>query len=352
MSEPVKMLYLPKTMSNWPWPRKINLHYEEVSAESNAWFHGFKTLTKHSQDAFDKCDVGRLASLTYPSALHQEHLRTGCDLMNLFFVIDEYTDVESASVVREMVDVVIDALNNPHKERPEEEIVLGQVAKEFWELAITNASLASQKHFIESFTDHVNSIVLQAEDRDNNKICTIDEYLETRRENVGARPSFFIGELHLNLPDQAFYHPTVKEQEYLIADLLVLDNDIVSFNREQATGDVRHNILTIFMHQFSIDFDGAMKWVCEYHAEIEAKFLDIVKKVPSFGPEVDGELAEYIESIANSPRGNYCWSFEGGQYFGKRGFEIQTTRLVPLMPKIQRDTNLKTDHVVVSLVEL
>ena len=32
--------------------------------------------------------------------------------MNLFFVIDEYTDVEPAHVVCEMVDVIIDALNN------------------------------------------------------------------------------------------------------------------------------------------------------------------------------------------------------------------------------------------------
>ncbi|KAG5734863.1 hypothetical protein E4T56_gene618 [Termitomyces sp. T112] len=54
-----------------------------------------------------------------------EHLRTGCDLMNLFFVIDEYTDVEPAPVVR---DIVIDALNIPNKPRPKEEIILGRIA--------------------------------------------------------------------------------------------------------------------------------------------------------------------------------------------------------------------------------
>ena len=50
--------------------------------------------------------------------------------MNLFFVIDEYTDVEPAHVVREMVDVVIDALNNPDKPRPDGEILLGEVARQ------------------------------------------------------------------------------------------------------------------------------------------------------------------------------------------------------------------------------
>jgi hypothetical protein len=50
--------------------------------------------------------------------------------MNVFFVIDEYTDVESADVVREMVDIVIDAMNNPHKLRPKDEILLGEVTRQ------------------------------------------------------------------------------------------------------------------------------------------------------------------------------------------------------------------------------
>ena len=53
---------------------------------------------------------------------------------------------------------------------------------------------------------------------------TIDSYFQTRRENIGARPSYVPGELHLDLPDEAFDHPVVKELEYYIADLIILDN--------------------------------------------------------------------------------------------------------------------------------
>ena len=59
-------LYLPNTMTEWPWPRKISPYYEEVTAESNAWLKSFKPFTPASQYAFDKCDVGRLAALMYP----------------------------------------------------------------------------------------------------------------------------------------------------------------------------------------------------------------------------------------------------------------------------------------------
>ncbi|RPD67494.1 terpenoid synthase [Lentinus tigrinus ALCF2SS1-7] len=341
-----KYLYLPETMADWPWPRKINPYYEEVTAESNAWFKTFKPFTPESQYAYDKCDFGRLASLAYPDAL-----RTGVDLMNVFFVVDEYTDVEPAPVVREMIGIVIDALHNPDKPRPEGEIMLGEVTRQFWARGRTTATPEAAKHFVEAFTDYLNSVIVQAEDRDNDTIRTIDSYLETRRQNIGARPSYVPGELHLSIPDEAFYHPVIKELEYLCADLIILDNDIASYNKEQATGDDRHNILTIAMHQFNTDFDSAMDWVANYHKEVEMRFLDALKRVPSWGPEVDKQVAVYIEHLANWPRCNDCWNFESGRYFGSRGREYQKTRLVPMLPKRPQNPNLRRENVEVPLVD-
>lgn len=60
-----------------------------------------------------------------------EHLRTGCDLMNVFFVVDEYTDVESTEMVREMIGIVIDALHNPEKPRLEGEVLLGELTRQY-----------------------------------------------------------------------------------------------------------------------------------------------------------------------------------------------------------------------------
>ena len=88
-----------------------------------------------------------LASLSYPcfpkgesfgtnrrrtAAAHRvsDHLRVGCDLIHLYFLIDEYTDIEPAPIVREMADIVFDAFNNPDKPRPEGEVILGEVARQ------------------------------------------------------------------------------------------------------------------------------------------------------------------------------------------------------------------------------
>ena len=89
-----------------------------------------------------------LASLAYPSAtkgivilrsvarrshidaVTVDQLRAGCDLMNLFFVFDEYSDVEDEHTVQTFADVIMDALRNPHKARPAGEPVLGEIARQ------------------------------------------------------------------------------------------------------------------------------------------------------------------------------------------------------------------------------
>jgi hypothetical protein len=50
--------------------------------------------------------------------------------MQLFFVLDEYSDVEETPNVVEMVNIIKDALHNPDKPRPEKEILLGELARQ------------------------------------------------------------------------------------------------------------------------------------------------------------------------------------------------------------------------------
>lgn len=77
---------------------------------------------------------------------------------------------------------------------------------------------------IESFTAYLESVVQQANDRDENVIRSIDSYFENRRQNIGIRPSYVPLELGLDLPDHVFYHPVIEELSLYIADMVILDN--------------------------------------------------------------------------------------------------------------------------------
>ena len=50
--------------------------------------------------------------------------------MNLFFVIDEHTDVLDAAGVRALADISMNALLNPTKPRPDRESVIGEMTKQ------------------------------------------------------------------------------------------------------------------------------------------------------------------------------------------------------------------------------
>ena len=118
---------------------------------------------------------------------------------------------------------------------------------------------------------------------------------------------------------------------------------MTSYNREQATDDDHYSIFTVVMRQFGLSLPDAVGWASERHKEIEEKFLDDLRNVPSWGDHIDSQDAIYIENIARWPRGNDCWSFEGARYHGSKGLEVQKTRYVSLLPKRKINTHLHKD---------
>ncbi|KAJ6535981.1 terpenoid synthase [Mycena vulgaris] len=330
MPEPTSIEFvLPNTMATWPWQRRINPYFEIVKVESEAWFRTFNAFTPKAQKAFEKCDFCRLASLAYP-ALSKERLRTGCDLMMLFFTFDEYTDVLSAHEVRKYADIVMDALRNPGKPRPQGETVVGEVARQFWALGIQTATPLAQRHFLQTFEDYIYSVVDQASDRENNLIRGTEEYIRLRRRTIGLHPSYPMQELGMDLVDEVYNHPIVDQLRRIAVDIVLLDNDICSYKKELAAGDYTHNIVTIIMHEEETDLSGAMEWVAARRESLASEFIDLYKMVPSFGGDIDAQAREYVEGIANWPRANDSWIFESGRYFGSEGLKVQKNRKVIL----------------------
>ncbi|KAK0443676.1 terpenoid synthase [Desarmillaria tabescens] len=313
------VIRLPDTLVYWPWSRRINSHYEEVKRESGTWFCSFRAFGPEVKSAFDRCDF--------------KHLRTVCDMMNLFFVFDEYTDNATPEVVRQYADIVMHAIRNPTKPRPKDEVILGVVAQEFWALGIKSASRTSRERFVESFGHYTDSVVQQAKDRHHRYIRNIEDYFDVRRLTIGAYPPYAMLELGYGLPDEVFYHPTVVSLRNLSCDLLIMDNDLASYNKEQALEEHPHNIIASVMNELSCDLGQALSWVEEHYRSIRAQFLTLWTKIPSWGPEIDDLASRYLHGIGNWVRADYCWCFESERYFGSNGRAVQKHRLVTLMPK-------------------
>ncbi|THH19394.1 hypothetical protein EW146_g1751 [Bondarzewia mesenterica] len=332
MAQSAVKIFIPDTVAKWPWPRHLNPHYAEVKKESAAWAANFQAFSPKAQHAFNRCDFNLLASLAYPLA-DKERLRTGCDLMNLFFVIDEYSDVAGEAEVREQKNIIMDALCNPHKPRPRGEWIGGEVARQYWERAIPTASPQSQRRFIKTFDEYLDSVVEQAADRSTAHTRDVKSYLNIRRNTIGAKPSFALLELDMDLPDDIIQHPAIQNLTMATIDMLCIGNDIVSYNLEQARGDASHNIVTIIMDELKTDIEGAMLWVAEYHTKLEEKFFENLGAVPKWGEPIDVQVNRYCDGLGNWVRANDQWSFESERYFGTKGPQIMQSRCITLMPK-------------------
>ncbi|KZV87197.1 terpenoid synthase [Exidia glandulosa HHB12029] len=284
----------------------------------------------------------------HSNSLVAEEIRVGCDLMNLFFLIDEYTDRQPREVVQTTCDIVLDALNNPEKPRPEGEILVGPVAQLFWQNAIKHSTPEARRFFMKTFSLYLDSVIVQADNRDKNYVRTIQEYIDMRRDNIGLRPSIFIGTTSGKTPrtTMLFWVP-VATRECVCGELVLAGSDMVSFNKEQASDDAECNIVTVIMQNLRTDYLGAIEWIVREHKRLQRVFLELAASLPQrlrddgveVTPRTEEQLGLYIEHMAQWPRANKQWSFESGRYFGDKGLEIQETRLVRKLPKRASDDN-------------
>jgi Delta6-protoilludene synthase len=74
--------------------------------------------------------------------------------------------------------------------------------------------------------------VQQSFDRTHSHIRDIASYFDVRRDTIGAKPSFAINEVHFNLPDHVIEHPIIKSLTASCIDMLIIGNDLCSYNVE------------------------------------------------------------------------------------------------------------------------
>jgi hypothetical protein len=94
----------------------------------------------------------------------------------------------------------------------------------FWALACKTASVTAKRRFLLHYEEYVEAVIQQAEDRDKDHIRSIPEYLDLRRRTIGAKPSFDLLLLPLELPDHILDHPVITELAQLSIDMIILAN--------------------------------------------------------------------------------------------------------------------------------
>ncbi|KAL0947618.1 hypothetical protein HGRIS_013708 [Hohenbuehelia grisea] len=322
---------LPDTLSRWPWQRHLNPHYEKIKMESDSWVEGFGLLEPAPQMAFNACNF--IASLFYPK-IDGPMLRFACDLMQLFFIYEEFSDSAGEQDAKKLAEDVMNAMRNSAAQPPVDEHVVAQMARELWLSIPDGVNETPKQRFLDTFDAYVSAVTQEAYDRSIHLVRDVQAYLELRRLTIGIYPSIALLEFVLDLPEEVLEHKAIEEQRALAIDMILICNDICSYNVEQSKGEASHNFIVILMRELQVDIAGAMDWLSAHHKTLVDRFLVQMASLPSLGADLDQRVQQYVNGLGDIVRGNDCWSFESERYFGKHGREIQKHRVVTLSPAI------------------
>jgi hypothetical protein len=109
--------------------------------------------------------------------------------------------------------------------------------------------------------------------------------------------------------------------------------DILSFNAEQARGDI-HNAVIVVMQEQTLSIQDAMDFVGAWYRETVEEFCTAMRDLPPCrSVAMRNGVKMYVAAIANWVTSNYEWSLRSGRYFAVGQDPAEIGWVVPLMER-------------------
>ncbi|KAJ8480777.1 hypothetical protein ONZ51_g6432 [Trametes cubensis] len=350
---------LPDLVGHCHFPLSYHPNGDAVAAESVKWLdEGCPELSPKARKALYGLQAGELTAYCYTTC-SAERLRVVSDFMNYLFHLDNISDGMMRTGTEELSDVVMNALwfpdryeptRCPRKMQPAAEPSAGKMARDYWLRCIRDAKPGPQARFKENLELFFEAVHQQARDREAGIIPDLESYMNVRRDTSGCKPVFDLIEyaVDIDLPDFVVTHPVIQALNQGANDLVTWSNDIFSYNVEQARGDT-HNMIPILMELQGLDLQSAVDFVGGLCKQTIDAFVENQRNLPSFGPELDRDVALYVQGMQDWIVGSLHWSFMTERYFGTSGAEIKKNRIVRLLPRKDADGDAVARDVISDL---
>ncbi|GLA72902.1 terpene cyclase [Aspergillus tubingensis] len=304
-----------------------NQHYQAVRAESEQWLIKACKFDTNMAKSVHKTDFGYFMAIVAPDAKEDE-LRTLFDWGN-WVPFDNGELKEDLDGVRRMMDELLAVMNNETTFRPKDPLVVA--FKSIWDrLSESDCSTGTLRRFAKSMQDYseacIQQVIMQTKFQ-GSETLSVDEFIAWRRASIATMPIIALFEYAygLNIPDEVFECSSIKELERVSTEVAAIQNDIVSYRKEQLL-DENSNLIKIYLRDgFSVQaaFDEAGKLLATCYRDWYLALADL----PSWGEDVDAQVQTYIEGLQNVVLANIHWSFRAERYW-KSNAEIQKDRTI------------------------
>jgi hypothetical protein len=174
---------------------------------------------------------------------------------------------------------------------------------------------AQMRDFIEGNRAYFDAMFWEAGNRARGVPPDEPTYL-AMRPAAGAVPSFFAliePFERIALPPEVRRHGAVSRLAPLAGDLICWINDLLSYEKERATGDFHNLVMVYERHRSLPPGAAAFAAVSAVNAGV-AELERLAAALPSFGPAQDRALSRYLEVLRSVIRVTLHWTHESTRY--------------------------------------
>lgn len=308
-----------------PFPSQINKHVDVLEEYAFEWVTRFNLLANESTyKRFCKSKFFLLAASAYPYS-NLEELKIASDWLSWVFIWDDQCDLSDLGKKPEVLKVFhkrfIEILNGV--EVTSQDIALTLALSNLKERTLARGSLTLFHHFISSFEKWLQGCIDEATIRAQGIVPDFDTYMMIRKSSVGVDAFLALTEFchNLTIPDFLRKNETVLKLQFLTGHIIACCNDIFSASREMSNGDV-NNLVLVLHYKQQFPLNRAIHRVVEMHNSAIQTMIDLETSIPTFGAEVDAELAKYILGMHAWIRSNHDWYSQTGRYQSLERLEL------------------------------
>ncbi|KAG2128257.1 isoprenoid synthase domain-containing protein [Suillus clintonianus] len=330
-SEPSEFIVLPDLLGDCHYRLRVNPHYDMVSRASEQWLFDEGRLVEPEITKFVGLRAGYLTAACYPDA-DPFHLQVCSDFMNWSWKMDDWLDEFDVDSVLGMRECCISAFRDPinfHTNR-----TAGKMCKSFFSRFRETGGPGCTERLIHTTDLYFIAAAKEVDHPAKGHIHDLESYITFRRDTSGCKCCFALIEYaaQIDLPDEVVSHPVMMATEGAANDHVSWVNDICSYNVEQSR-NVSHNLIALLMRERGLDLQDAVDYSGQMCKSAMQRFEDNRAILPSWGEEVDRQVAIYVQGLQDWIIANYHWSFESTRYFGKDGEAVKRDRIIKLLPK-------------------
>ncbi|MFE4513570.1 pentalenene synthase [Kitasatospora sp. NPDC056783] len=309
-----------------PFPARVNPDAARVADEEMRWLLDFGLL--RSPEAVRRHRNGGYTELgvRFHPAATGEGLDLAIEQQSWFFLFDDQFDGprgDDPVQAQALVDAVRDVLRHPAEQpdgRPRAPIVAAFA--DVWARSRHGMSDRWRSRAERHWHQYLESYVAEARRRSRDEPPTEADYLPERRRSIGVQPTLDMAERagHYEVPQRAFTSAPVAAMRRLVADFVILDNDLVSLEKEEARGDP-HNLVLVLRRERGLSRDAAIEEVGRMRADRVEEFTALEERLPRECDRleltaVERDLLDRYrhDALRSLVRGVHDWAQQAGRY--------------------------------------